>query len=209
MDRYALYYVPPPETALAAFGARWLARWSPRRARRRERRGSLPLARKYGFHATLKAPSGGGGRGQRRSPMRSSFCRTRGRAGAAGVARAVDSCPRPNGRSPRRSRAECVRIFIPSGALTAEIARRRRNACAHRRRRSGARLPTTMEDFRFHLTLTGALTKAAGRGSAPDARACSAIASLVEMPGLPVRPGVAGSGFRRTYCFALERPPQR
>ena len=29
MYRYAIYYVPPPGTALAAFGARWLDRDAP------------------------------------------------------------------------------------------------------------------------------------------------------------------------------------
>ena len=44
--RYAIYYTPPPETALARFGAAWFARDAP----------GLDAPRRYGFHGTLKVP---------------------------------------------------------------------------------------------------------------------------------------------------------
>ena len=44
--RYALYYTPAPQSALAAFGEAWFARGAPH----------LDTPRRYGFHGTLKAP---------------------------------------------------------------------------------------------------------------------------------------------------------
>jgi hypothetical protein len=44
--RYALYYAPAPGSVWAQFGADWLARADAR----------LDHPRRYGFHATLKAP---------------------------------------------------------------------------------------------------------------------------------------------------------
>jgi hypothetical protein len=44
--RYALYFAPAPGSAWARFGADWFARPDPRRE----------SPRRYGFHATLKAP---------------------------------------------------------------------------------------------------------------------------------------------------------
>ena len=66
MRRYAVYFAPPPGSALAEFGANWLG-IDPETAARRpqpvvpgiepERLGELTAApRRYGFHATLKAP---------------------------------------------------------------------------------------------------------------------------------------------------------
>ncbi|MEE2995868.1 MAG: phosphonate metabolism protein/1,5-bisphosphokinase (PRPP-forming) PhnN [Pseudomonadota bacterium] len=64
--RYALYFVPPPNSDLAKFGASWLG-WDINRAEaapsdgftglNHETRSAFVQApRKYGFHATLKAP---------------------------------------------------------------------------------------------------------------------------------------------------------
>src|SRR5262245_56841258 len=44
--RYALYLAPAPGSAWARFGAEWFARED----------ASLAQRRRYGFHATLKAP---------------------------------------------------------------------------------------------------------------------------------------------------------
>ncbi len=66
MTRYALYFAPPPGSDLAAFGAAWLGRdaFSGERIALEEVGDMLPWrqeeitenARRYGFHATLKAP---------------------------------------------------------------------------------------------------------------------------------------------------------
>src|SRR5271163_3354025 len=64
--RYALYFAPRPETALAQFGARWLG-WDVERGRAVDavETAGLPTELhaavtadpcRYGFHATLKAP---------------------------------------------------------------------------------------------------------------------------------------------------------
>ena len=119
MYRYALYYAPPPGTALAAFGARWLGRdpdgaeapASPELARVTpgEWRRAVALPRRYGFHATLKAPfSLAEGRMTSDSPPR---CAGRflpgarpdagGEAGAQGVVRFPR--PRPDGSGQTRA----------------------------------------------------------------------------------------------------------
>ncbi len=62
-NRYALYFLPPADAALSQFGARWLG-WSIDDGREFEFLAELPgdhamitaTARKYGFHGTLKPP---------------------------------------------------------------------------------------------------------------------------------------------------------
>jgi putative phosphonate metabolism protein len=66
MKRYAVYYAPPEDSALHAFGRTWLGRDSitgrpvdpiPVRGMTPERRAQITATpRGYGFHATLKAP---------------------------------------------------------------------------------------------------------------------------------------------------------
>ena len=49
--RYAIYYAPEPATALAEFGQRWLDELGPANCP-----DAVAAPRRYGFHATLKAP---------------------------------------------------------------------------------------------------------------------------------------------------------
>jgi putative phosphonate metabolism protein len=66
MRRYAIYYAPPPDSALHAFGSHWLGRDAATGADLappmlagldRERQRAITAApRGYGFHATLKPP---------------------------------------------------------------------------------------------------------------------------------------------------------
>jgi 2'-5' RNA ligase len=49
--RYAIYYAPEPATPLAAFGRRWLDELGPVCCP-----AAVAAPRRYGFHATLKAP---------------------------------------------------------------------------------------------------------------------------------------------------------
>ena len=61
--RYAIYYTPAPDTALAEFGADWLG-WDSATGLKRQQRafegadiGAITKQpRKYGFHGTLKPP---------------------------------------------------------------------------------------------------------------------------------------------------------
>ncbi|MEM6423455.1 MAG: DUF1045 domain-containing protein [Pseudomonadota bacterium] len=57
-DRYAIYWVPQPGEPLAQAGAAWLG-WDPSTGERdpaREADGRVAAPRRYGLHATLKAP---------------------------------------------------------------------------------------------------------------------------------------------------------
>jgi putative phosphonate metabolism protein len=175
--RYAIYYAPAQGSFLDQFGAEMLGydAWIG---------AALPFAsgvveqmpdwreltqdpRKYGFHATLKAPMSLNGR--RESELH---------AACADFARQPRLIPRitpvvnpisgfiaviPEGRSAELEQfaADCVRAFDPFRApLTAE----------DRARRNPSRLtprqveyldrwgyPYVMEEFRFHMTLTGRL----------------------------------------------------
>ena len=175
--RYAIYYAPAQGSFLDQFGAEMLGydAWIG---------AALPFAsgvveqmpdwreltqdpRKYGFHATLKAPMSLNGR--RESELH---------AACADFARQPRLIPRitpvvnpisgfiaviPEGRSAELEQfaADCVRAFDPFRApLTAD----------DRARRNPSRLtprqveyldrwgyPYVMEEFRFHMTLTGRL----------------------------------------------------
>ena len=178
--RYAIYYAPAQGSFLDQFGAEMLGydAWIG---------AALPFAsgvveqvpdwreltqdpRKYGFHATLKAPMSLNGR--RESELH---------AACADFARQPRPIPKitpvvnpisgfiaviPEGRSTELEQfaADCVRAFDPFRApLTAD----------DRARRNPSRLtprqveyldrwgyPYVMEEFRFHMTLTGRLDEA-------------------------------------------------
>jgi putative phosphonate metabolism protein len=178
--RYAIYYAPAQGSFLDQFGAEMLGydAWIG---------AALPFAsgvveqvpdwreltqdpRKYGFHATLKAPMSLNGR--RESELH---------AACADFARQPRLIPKitpvvnpisgfiaviPEGRSTELEQfaADCVRAFDPFRApLTAD----------DRARRNPSRLtprqveyldrwgyPYVMEEFRFHMTLTGRLDEA-------------------------------------------------
>ena len=189
--RFAVYYLPPAG-ALAAFGAAWLG-WDLATGRVADQF-SLPdlddvtvTPRKYGFHATLKPPF-------RLKPPQS----------AADLAKALErlaaTCApaaseglqlsrlggflalTPVGQSDEIARvaAQCVVDLDPFRAAPseAELARRRAGLSA----RQTALLarwgyPYVMEEFGFHLTLTGRL--------APETRAGWRAALEARLPVLP------------------------
>ncbi|MGE0714066.1 MAG: DUF1045 domain-containing protein [Alphaproteobacteria bacterium] len=176
--RYAIYWAPPPTSPLARFAAAWLGR---------DPEGGSPDARpaidglteselseltsepaRYGFHGTLKPP------------FRLADGRTKAELCAAvasfAAARAPFSAPPlalkaigsfialvPNAPSPDLDRlaADCVADLdgfrAPAGQE--EIARRRRAKLTDRQDALLLRwgYPYVMEEFRFHLTLTGRL----------------------------------------------------
>ena len=206
MYRYAIYYAPPPGSALAAFGARWLGRdldggdapappelagvtvdaW----------RRAVAAPRRYGFHATLKPPFRmAAGRDEAAlAAALEGFCRARGPVAVGKLALRVLSdflvlAPMEAGAAARLA-ADCVRAFEPfrAPATAAETARRNPDRLAPSQRANLQRwgYPWAMEDFRFHLTLTGGLDEAGrARLGAEAARAVlPALAEPVTIAGL-------------------------
>lgn len=177
MTRYAVFYTPQRSSALAEFGKRWLGY---------DIEGGVPCAqmapaaelgeavtaepRRYGFHATLKAPFTLA-EGTDEAGLRAEIDRY------AGTHRGVVSTPmvvgklgpflalvpsepiqRLNGLA-----ADIVRQFDPFRApLTeAERARRRPERLTEAQRTYLERwgYPYVFEEFRFHMTLTGPLER--------------------------------------------------
>ncbi|MFL4468849.1 DUF1045 domain-containing protein [Tateyamaria armeniaca] len=173
--RYAIYYTPAPGTPLADFGARWLG-WDSADgvARPHPKMNGLDVAhitarpRKYGFHGTIKPPFylAEGTTAQGLSDAVDALC-----ADAAPVA--LDGL--------KLSRLGRFLALVPSGDasdLAALAARGVQELDAYRAppteaelaKRRGARLsaaqeaqlvrwgyPYVLDQFRFHLTLTGPL----------------------------------------------------
>lgn len=192
--RFAVYYTPPDGSALADLAARWLGRDAASGAALD--RPTLPgldparaealteSPRFYGFHATLKAPFAlaegttvadliaavdrfaAGRTAVLIPPLR---VRTLGRFLAL-----IPSEPAP---ALDELAAACVRAFDPFRAPPdpAELARRRAanlTAAQHRNLERWG-YPYVMEDFRFHMTLTGRIDDEAER-----ARIAQGLAAL-------------------------------
>lgn len=176
--RYAVYYAPPRGSPLARFGAGWLG-WDPVVGRAVAHPPAPPLTgadiervtrtpRRYGFHGTLKAPfrlaEGVGYDDLHRA--------------VAGLAAASAPVALPGLRLTRLGRFVALTPAGDQAALArlaerlvidlddlraplddAELARRRRSPLTPRQdmllRQWG--YPYALEEFRFHLTLTGAL----------------------------------------------------
>ncbi|MGJ4994528.1 DUF1045 domain-containing protein [Bradyrhizobium sp. HKCCYLS3077] len=173
--RYAIYYTPAADAALTVFGASLLGydAWTARERGFPE--GVLDAApdwgdlttdaRKYGFHATLKAPF--------------NLVETRPEAELRDACAAFAAVPRavpiirpvvdaisgfiaviPGDASPTLQdlAADCVRAFEPFRApMTAEDRARRKPELLSARQRDHLDrwgYPYVMEDFRFHMTLT-------------------------------------------------------
>lgn len=172
--RWAIYYTPPPESALAAFGRAWFEGGAPPAL--------LEAPRRYGFHATLKAPfrladgicEGELQRAVRRLALR--HCRVEGpplRVGRLGSFVALlpaAPCPALDALA-----AACVRAFDRYRAPLAPAERRRRNpaALSPRQRAHLVRwgYPFVFADTRFHITLSGPLPRERLRHVAVAARA--------------------------------------
>jgi putative phosphonate metabolism protein len=196
-DRYAIYYAPPPG-ALADFAARWLG-WDAATGRAvahpwvqglpRDVAALTQTPRKYGFHGTIKPPFRLA-EGQQAESLH----------GAAADLAARLAPVTLNGLALHRLGGFLA--LTPEGDATAlaalaadvvigldafrapadaaEIARRRPDRLSPRQRDLLDRwgYPYVLEEFRFHLTLTGDLT--------PDeARAVEAALAPVVAPLLP------------------------
>jgi len=177
-QRYALYYAPEHGSALAGFGARWLGRDAGSGATCLQSSvpgvpddlltSSTEAPRKYGFHATLKPPfvlaSGRTEEGLLRSVAQ--FAASRGPVAApalelAPVGSFLALIPGGPSRELALLAEECVTLFdgFRAPASEQELARRRRKKLSPRQETLLARFgyPYVLEEFRFHLTLTGPL----------------------------------------------------
>lgn len=154
--RYALYFLPEPDTALERLGQRWLD--------------ALPAeltaeARPYGFHATLKAPfrlAPGHNQGLLIDSCAAIFANSR------PVVEAPPVLARLNGFFALRPgvpsaaihglAAECVRRFdhFRAAPTPAETAKRLQAALNPRQRHLLERwgYPYVLDEYRFHITLT-------------------------------------------------------
>jgi phosphonate metabolism protein PhnN/1,5-bisphosphokinase (PRPP-forming) len=159
--RYALYLAPAPGSAWARFGAEWFARDDAR----------LAQPRRYGFHATLKAPfrlAPGASRAALLADLEG-FCAARRsfilpRLRAKRIADFLALVPEaPDARLDRLA-ADCVvhfeRYRAPLEPL--ELVRRRRGPLTARQDALLERwgYPHVLDEFRCHFSLTGALRSA-------------------------------------------------
>lgn len=200
--RYGIYYVPAGE--LADFGARWLG-WDLRSCERIEQ-GDLPglgprqaevteRPRKYGFHATLKPPFAlAEGRGE--AELTEAFADLAARLAPVAIERLKPTrlgrflALVPEGASDglRALAGACVRELDPFRAAPgeAELLRRRTRGLTPQQEAHLARwgYPYVMEEFRFHITLTGPL--------GPQEAAAAEQALAEALPPLP-EPFVLGA----------------
>jgi len=177
--RYAVYYAPPAGGALAGFGAAWLG-WDAATGTEaaglalaglpRPRSELAAAPRRYGFHATLKAPF-------RLAPGAAPHRLLRGLQGVAAdhapfrfllelseIGDFLALTPVGDMRRIDAIAADCVRRFDVLRAPPSEEDLARRNPERLSAREAGYLAawgyPYVFEHFRFHLTLTGALPRA-------------------------------------------------
>ena len=175
--RYALYYSPPTESPLGRFGAAWLGRTiegqnlsAPTLEGIREPawKATTSEARRYGFHATLKPPFRLAPEATEEALIEAmeSFCRATPAVplGTLSVQQLSGFFAlRPEADEPVSALAQaCVQAFddFRAPSTAEEIARRRPDALSNRQKNLLDRwgYPYVMEEFRFHMTLTGHLT---------------------------------------------------
>ncbi len=212
--RYAIYYTPAPESALAVFGAAWFARAAP----------CLDTPRRYGFHGTLKAPFRLAAGAEEAGFLGAveSFAASRptlagpplGLAVLAGFLALAPS--EPFGALDRLA-ADCVAAFdrFRAPPTEAELNRRRRTGLSPCQeallRRWG--YPYVMEAFRFHMTLTGRLNDAELARECALAEAMLGGAKpplLIDALTVAVEP-VEGASFEilRRFEFSAPAAPMR
>ena len=212
--RYAIYYTPPPESALARFGAAWFARNVP----------GLEAPRRYGFHGTLKAPFGlaaGASEGELLCAVGSFAAARRALSGPtlrlSEMAGFLALAPSEPFDELDRLAADCVAAFdgFRAPATEAELTRRRRTGLSARHEALLLRwgYPYVMDAFRFHMTLTERLDKeglARERAEAEAMFAGPALSLFVDAVTVTVEPA-AGEAFRvlRRCEFALPAGPRQ
>ncbi len=172
--RYAIYYLPP-EGALADFGAAWLG-WDVAAGRacaqlQIERLDDATVTpRKYGFHGTLKPPFRLA-EGQTPGALQEAVAAMAGACGPAEceglgltrLGRFLALTPQGDTGGISRVAATCVADLDAFRAppSEAELYRRRKAGLSAAQEALLVRwgYPYVMEEFRFHLTLTGSLPK--------------------------------------------------
>jgi putative phosphonate metabolism protein len=222
--RYALYYVPAPDTPLYRAGSTWLGHdvyagpgTRPIEARQA---GIVQGARRYGFHATLKAPFR-----LRRRRCADDLCTALGlfAAGQAPITvgsmkvaqldRFVALVPKePCGALDALAAQTVAHFDLLRGFMSdAEVERRRRAGLTPRQERLLARwgYPYVFDEFRFHLSLTGDLATEPARDlvSELEARFAGVLDSPVCVDRIALcvedRPGAA---FRVHSSYRLGEP---
>lgn len=169
--RYALYYTAPSDSPLHAFGSTVLgydAYTGERVARPTWLSEIVPdaePARRYGFHATVKAPMHLTVPEEELLAATTRFAEGRtpvviGPLAVASVDGFVALTPRDAPASLALLAAECVASFDGFRAALSDAERRRRGPDLPRRQRALLErwgYPYIFEQFRFHMTLTGRL----------------------------------------------------
>lgn len=204
MTRYALYFAPPENSVWWRFGGSWLGRDAATGAALPHPdvpgvpseifRSLTETPRRYGFHATVKAPFAlrPGATRDGLAAAIERFCAPRApfQVPRLEVTRIDDFLAlAPVARESRINdlAAECVRDFEPFRAPldAAELERRRRAGLSPRQDRYLEEFgyPFVLAEFRFHLTLTGSID-----GTPPQivaavrAAAQRAVAALADEP---------------------------
>ena len=176
-QRYAIFYTPAPGP-LADFGAAWLG-WEPVAGRRVAQYVldgvDVPeiteTPRKYGFHGTIKPPFAMA-EGQNEAALRVAFARVCEQA-APVQAEALELTklggflalqPGQPSAALKALAADVVRVLDKFRAplTAAQMARRRARKLSPEQDRMLERwgYPYVMDEFRFHVTLTGRVSKA-------------------------------------------------
>ncbi len=210
--RYAIYYTPGPDTALARFGAAWFARSA----------ACLAAPRRYGFHGTLKAPFrlAAGVSETELLCAAASFATERPAISGpplrvSALAGFLALTPSEPFEELDRLAAACVAAFdrFRAPAPDAELARRRRAGLNSRQeallRRWG--YPYVMDAFRFHMTLTGRLDEAAmaRERALAEARFDDAAAPFVIDSVTVTMEPAEGASFRTVRRFGFGAPAGR
>tara|TARA_R110000772_G_scaffold268571_1_gene396472 strand:- start:215043 stop:215783 length:741 start_codon:yes stop_codon:yes gene_type:complete len=232
-ERYAVYFIPGPDTALWQAGCRWLGRnpdgtvgdapLPPPQATaagisREDWAAATAEPRRYGFHATLKPPFHLA-EGRALADLDTALARfAAGRAAFQAAALSVTRlggflalCPSAPAADLAALAADCLRAFEPfrrpSDAAT--LARRRARGLTPRQDAllEAWGYPFVLEEFRFHMTLTGRLSdEAAARYlSLLDRLFAAALAAPLAVGGVALfREPAPGAPFEtvRRYLFS-------
>lgn len=176
--RYAIYYVPPKNSALAAFGSGWLGYDIESGGDAVQPdvpgidlRAVTEEPRRYGFHATLKAPFAlADGVGEADLLVEATRLATQMRPAAApelalaAIAGFLALVPDGPAAEIARLAADCVRGFdhLRRPPEPSELVRRAAAGLSQRQAVHLARwgYPYVLEEFRFHMTLTRRLSPA-------------------------------------------------
>ena len=170
--RYALYYAPAPDTQLHALGSRWLGRdaWSGATVSQPAIENIAGLTgepRRYGFHATLKAPFKLAGHKSRAdlSAFAAEFARRHAPVAVKLRLASVDDflalIPEADSDQLNELGASCVMDFdgFRGPLQQEEIARRHRSGLNLRQSRLLLNwgYPHVLDQFLFHMTLSDKL----------------------------------------------------